>query len=400
MRILEINKFNYSRRGADKHFIDVVRLLKSKGHTVAEFSMRHPKNRVSPWSKYFLSYVGYNAADSNFSEKIKGAARMFYSFEAKRKINLLLDEFRPDVVHIHNVYHQLSPCILFEIKKRNIPIVMTVHDYKIINPNHSLNLNGESYDRCRNGKYYQCFLDKCVKNSYAKSLVAALEMYWHEKIGTYRKNVDAYIVPSNYAKTTLVSWGLPAQKINVLEHFTLPMPENSNNTDLNSRHYALYFGSISAKKGVDVLLRIFKKNKDFKLYLAGMIEDGYEIPEKNQIKYLGELNQRELQNYIKKCLFVISASRLPETFGLAALEANAFGKPFVGLKTGALPEIIENGENGFLADTEAELSEIAGKIIRGEIKFDSRKITEKTLAKYGQERYYSKLSQILRGLTK
>lgn len=178
------------------------------------------------------------------------------------------------------------------------------------------------------------------------------------------------------------------------------MPENSNNTDLNSRHYALYFGSISAKKGVDVLLRIFKKNKDFKLYLAGMIEDGYEIPEKNQIKYLGELNQRELQNYIKKCLFVISASRLPETFGLAALEANAFGKPFVGLKTGALPEIIENGENGFLADTEAELSEIAGKIIRGEIKFDSRKITEKTLAKYGQERYYSKLSQILRGLTK
>ncbi len=100
---------------------------------------------------------------------------MFYSFEAKRKINAILDEFKPDIVHIHNIYHQISPAILFEIKKRGIPVVMTVHDYKLINPNHSLYLDGKPYQRCANGKYYQCFFDKCVKNSYAKSFLASLK---------------------------------------------------------------------------------------------------------------------------------------------------------------------------------------------------------------------------------
>ena len=105
---------------------------------------------------------------------------MFFSLEASRKINALLDEFEPDIVHVHNLYHQMSPAILFEIKKRGIPIVMTVHDFKLINPNHSLRLKGKAYRRCANKKYYQCFLDKCVKNSYALSLLAALEMYWHQ----------------------------------------------------------------------------------------------------------------------------------------------------------------------------------------------------------------------------
>lgn len=400
MKILEINKFYYSRRGADKHFIDVVDLLESKGHEVAIFAMHHPQNRISRWSKYFLSYVGYNSGDSNIFQKIKGVARMFYSSEAKLKINALLDEFKPDIVHIHNIYHQLSPMILFEIKKRKIPVVMTVHDYKIINPNHSLNLNGKPYDRCRNGKYHQCVFDKCVKNSYAKSLVAALEAYWHEKLGTYKKNIDIYVAPSNYVKNILTNWGVPREKIKVIEHFTLSVAEITNDDgDINSQKYALYFGSISAKKGVDSLLEIFKKIPEAKLYLAGMIEDGYKLSANDRVKYLGMLSQRELKDRIKKCKFVVSASKLPETFGLVALEANTHGKLFVGFRTGALSEIIENGVNGFLVNNENEMSEIVKKIMAENIAFDGQKIKEKALDKYGQERYYSKLLEIFGFLT-
>jgi len=129
MKILEINKFHFVKSGADRHFLDLIKLLRSKGHEVAVFAMDHPKNEFSPWSKYFVSYVGYGEKDSLY-HKAKGVFRMFYSLEARNKVNKLLDDFKPEIVHIHNIYHQISPSILSAIKKRGIPVVMTVHDYK------------------------------------------------------------------------------------------------------------------------------------------------------------------------------------------------------------------------------------------------------------------------------
>ena len=218
MKILEINKYFFIKGGAEKHFFDVIDLLRNAGNEIAVFAMRHDNDVYSKRNKHFLSTVGYTKEYSLW-QKIKGVSRMFYSLEAKRKINRLLDEFNPDIVHIHNIYHQLSPMILFEIKKRNIPIVMTVHDYKLVNPNYNLFHDGKFYDRCRNGKYYQCFIDKCFKNSYAQSFLAMSEMYWHEFFGTYKKNIDLYIVPSEFVKNILVERGIDENKIKVLAHF-------------------------------------------------------------------------------------------------------------------------------------------------------------------------------------
>ncbi|KKQ46751.1 MAG: group 1 glycosyl transferase [Candidatus Moranbacteria bacterium GW2011_GWD2_37_9] len=269
MKILEINKFYFPKGGADKHFLDVVALLESAGHEVAVFSMKHLKNKKSRWEKYFVSTVGYTS-EYSLAEKIKGIFRMFFSLEAKRKINKLLDDFNPDVVHIHNIYHQLSPMILFEIKKRGIPIVMTVHDYKLVNPNYNLYHNGKFYNRCQNERYYQCLLDRCVKNSRAKSFLAMLEMYWHDILGTYRKNIDLYICPSEFMKNILVKRGLNEKKVKVVPHFILS-DKNENQEDENSprEKYALYFGRISKSKGVENLIEIFKDIPEMKLYLAG-----------------------------------------------------------------------------------------------------------------------------------
>ena len=410
MKILEINKFNFAKGGADKHFLDIIRLLEKNGHKVAVFSMEHEKNLPSPWKKYFVSKVGYTSEYSLW-EKIKGAARMFYSFETKRKINGLLDEFQPDIVHIHNIYHQLSPAILFEIKKRNIPIVMTVHDFKIICPNHSLYHNGKIYDRCKNGKYYQCLLDKCVKNSYAKSFLAMAEMYWHNcLLKTYKKNVDLYIAPSRFAKNVLEEWGIAPEEIKVLPHFIADnnntvfqytVLEKSNKDERENKrkkyrrkkygdysgNYALYIGRISKNKGVDILINIFKNLKSVKLYLCGEIEDGIDLEKSENIKYLGFLNQAEIQDYLEKARFVVSGSKLPETFGLIALEAIAQGKPFIGFKSGAYGEIIKGGVNGFLAKDEKEMEKIIKKIIRGKIVFNSREIKKTAFRKYNQDAY-------------
>ncbi|EKE19800.1 MAG: Glycosyltransferase [uncultured bacterium] len=394
MKILEINKFYNSRRGADKHFLDVIALLMANGNQVAEFSMLQADNENSDWKKYFLSTVGYT---SNFStwQKIKGMARAFYSFEAKRKINAILDEFKPDLVHIHNIYHQMSPCILFEIKKRGIPVVMTVHDFKLINPNHSLRLNGKPYRRCAEGKFYQCFLDKCVKNSYAKSFLASLEMYWHAWLGTYEKNIDLYVAPSEFVKKTLTAWGMDGDKIIVLPHFT-----PKENVEISRKYafsvaqkFAIYPGKISKEKGVDTLIKIFKNIKGMKLFLAGEVEDGYKIENNPNIVHLGFLPKDELREYVRNSTVVVSGSKLPETFGLIALEALENGKPFVGFDSGAFGEIIENGVSGFIVSTEKEFQRVIEGIAGKSIAFDESKIIENS-KKYNAQAYWENLNAI------
>lgn len=386
MRILEINKFYNTKRGADKHFLDVIELMKEGGHEVAAFSMLQKDNEQSEWSKYFLSTVGYN---KNFTlwQQLKGVGRMFYSLEAKKKINKLLDEFKPELVHIHNIYHQMSPMILFEIKKRNIPIVMTVHDFKLINPNHSMVLNGKPYSRCKNGRYYQCFVDKAIKNSYLKSFIAMLEMYWHELLGTYRKNIDLYLVPSVFVKNTLVQWGIPASKIQVLPHFITREPKNGE-VEIE-KGSLLYAGKISKLKGADELIQAVGNKIGLKLYLAGEIEEDIELPKGENIQYLGVLRQEVLQKYLDKADFVISGSKLPETFGLVALEAISHGKPFIGFNTGAYGELIENGKNGFLAENNREFEACLAKLSGSDLEFDREAIRIEAHKKYSKEAYLS-----------
>lgn len=400
MKILEINKFHFPKGGADKHFLDVCELLESDGYEAARFCMEHENNLPTKWSKYFVSKVGYTS-EYGLKEKLKGTIRMFYSREAHRKIRRLLDDFKPDVAHIHNVYHQLDPTILFEIKKRGIPIVMTVHDYKLINPNHALMLDGKPYEGGRNGKYYQCFLNKCVKNSYAKSFLAMLEMYWHELLGTYRKNIDLFIVPSKYVERTLIKWGIGKEKISVVPHF---VPDINVDNDQNkkaffsSRKTALYAGRISKEKGVNMLLEIFRRNSDMTLKLAGSCEDGFEITKRSGLEYLGFLSKEDVSKHIREVEIVVSASELPETFGLIALEAIMQGKPFFGMDTGALGEIIVNGENGFLANNTNELEQAIGYYSHGLFVFDNEKIRSNAQEKFGSEIYKEKVFGIFNKL--
>lgn len=361
MKILEVNKFNYVQGGADKHFLDLVQLLKAKGNEVAVFSMESEKNEFSPWKKYFVSYVGYQKNDT-FLQKLKGVLRMFYSFEARRKMKKLLEDFQPDIVHIHNIYHQISPSILSTIKKRNIPVVMTVHDYKLICPNYLLQCQGKNWEDLQGKKYLQFIKNRCFKGSYLKSFLVVLETKFHKFLDIYDKNIDLYISPSVFTKNKLVAGGIPAEKIVVQSLFS-----PANNFDEKSKieiseKYILYFGQISKEKGVDDLVEIFSALPNLNLYLAGKKESGIESDSRENVKFLGFLNQRELERYIKNSLFVVSASRLPETFGLITLEAIKNGKPFVGYDAGAYKEIIENDKTGYLCQTKEEMREKIEKL--------------------------------------
>ena len=133
MKIIEVNKFYYRRGGAESYLLDIEKKLQSEGHQVAIFSMKHPKNQPSVWEKYFVSRLSFN--EGSLWDKIRYPFRLFYSFEAKRKFEKLVKDFQPDVIHIHNIYHQISPSILPIAKKYGVPVYMHLHDYKLICPN-------------------------------------------------------------------------------------------------------------------------------------------------------------------------------------------------------------------------------------------------------------------------
>jgi glycosyltransferase involved in cell wall biosynthesis len=241
--------------------------------------------------------------------------------------------------------------------------------------------------------------------------LATLEMYWHNFLGTYEKNIDHYIVPSEFVKNILISRGLNSQKITILPHFISTELEPTQNNEskfkniireqflqeeIESEKYALFIGRETEGKGVKKIIRIFKSIDKNKLYLAGDLN--YAKNRKTaKIKNLGWLNASNLKRYIQKAQFVISTSSLPETFGLVALEAISQGTPFVGYKTGAYPEIITNGENGYLIEKNESFKKIIEKINNGKIKFSNqKKIRQEALDNYGNVRYYNKLIRLFK----
>lgn len=389
MRILEVNKFNHVRGGADKHFVDLANLLQENGNEVAVFAMDHPENIPSEWSKYFVSRVDYE--NGSALNKIKGALRIFWSFEARRKIGKLLDEFQPEIVHIHNIYHQISPSILSEIKKRGIPVVMTVHDWKMICPNYLLNCGGKLCEKCVGGKYWHCLKNKCVKKSYLKSLISMLEMCFHRFIRVYEKNIDLYIAPSQFVKDNLAKAGFSESRIKVLPHFARAV-DARRLLNMQSNNYALYLGRVSKEKGVDELIKIFK-DLPIDLVLAGKRDSDFMIPDLPNIKHIGFKPSQEIESLIRNSQFVVSASQLPETFGLIALEAIANQKPFIGYRAGAYGEIVRNGVNGSLAESKGEL-----KFRIEEFLVNKNRKYYFDISRFSPEKYHQSIIDIFRSL--
>lgn len=379
MRILEVNKFHYPRRGTERHFLDLIALLESHGHEVAVFAMDDPRNVSEKYAKYAVSAVGYNRDDSTRWQRAMGIGRLFWSFEARAKMRALLDEFRPDIVHIHNAYHQLSLSFLPIIRRRGIPIIQTVHDYHLISPD-----KDEYYPSV--GRAYWKFLF-VPKYGFGKRLLLVLKSSW-ERLWGFRDMVDAYIAPSRFVKEALVRGGIPESKITVFPHFVASVPAVAAEMK-PSEPYALYFGGITEEKNIRELAAIFEKLR-FRLVLAGARR--MDIPEGPYVDSVGEKTEDELRSLIAGSSFVVSASRLPETFGLIVLEANIQGKPFFGYATGAFPEIVAEGKNGMLAADAAEFEGNITRFIDGGFSLqDSEVIRSDTSARFGSERYLATL---------
>ena len=346
MKILLVNKFFFRKGGAETVFFDTAKILKDKGHGICFFSMHHANNITSSYEKYFISNVDYE--NNSLKNIFKASGRILYSVEAMRNVERLIEKEKPDIAHLHNIYHQISPSFLSILKKKKIPIVLTLHDYKLVCASYSMLSNLTVCESCRNGKYYNCFLKRCVKSSTAKSFLNTIEMYLHHKIMNVYNLVDCYISPSQFLKQKVKEMGF-AGRIKYLPNF-IQLSHFSPRYDWKEKTI-VYFGRLSHEKGLLTMIRAVK-NLDIKLKIIGdgplrnYLQSMVKNTDTRNVSFLGYKSGKELKDEICKSMAVIVPSEWYENNPMSVIEAFALGKPVIGARIGGIPELVQDNETG------------------------------------------------------
>jgi len=281
LTILHINKFHYLRGGSEVVYFETAKLLESHGHKSIFFSMRHPENVACDTSDYFISYIDFNKINS-LTGHIKTAGRVIYSLEAKRCLSRLLkDKHSVDIAHLHNIHHQISPSIPHELRKRKIPIVMTLHDYKMVCASYNMLVNERPCEVCARGQYQKAIKHKCLKDSYIKSTLSALEMYLHQTVLDIYNNVDIFISPSIFLKDKLWEMGFRKEIVylpNFIDiHKFDELKVEADKDGGGKESCFIYFGRLTHGKGLVTLLEAAKllshRNRNNKIQIK-IIGDG------------------------------------------------------------------------------------------------------------------------------
>jgi len=345
-RLLAINNYYYPRGGSEAVFFEHNRMLEEIGWSVIPFSMRHASNLASPWSEYFIDDLEMNG-DYSLVQKLTRLPKVIYSFEARRRLDQLLARVRPDIAHAHNIYHHISPSILGLLKRRGIPTALTLHDLKIACPAYNMLAPDGICERCKGGKLYNVVSNRCIGGSAAMSLVVMMEAVVHKLLGSYRRHVDCFVVPSRFYIEKFTEWGMPASLFRHVPNF---VDVERHEPRYEPGDAFLYFGRVIRQKGVATLIRAVAAARK-KLLVAGT---GPELDEMRalasqlnaDVTFLGHLGGSQLHDVIRGSRAVVLPSEWYENAPMSLLEAYALGKPVIGARIGGIPELIRENQTG------------------------------------------------------
>ncbi len=389
MKVLLANKFYYPRGGDCIYTINLENLLKQHGHEVATFAMQHPETISSEWSKYFPSEVKFSAGYG----AIEAIRRPLGTKEVKKKFNALLNDFKPDVVHLNNIHSQLSPVIAQIAHERGMKTVWTIHDCKLLCPR---------YDCLRNGKQIceLCFTDKkqvlknrCMKNSLFASLIAYREAqkWTREKLEKY---TDVFICPSQFMASKMIQGGFDKNKITVLCNFI--DVEKTKRESFEKENYYCYIGRLSHEKGITTLIEAANQLPfPLKVIGGGPLSEELQKSIKNEnIDFLGYKNWDEIKDIVGKARFIVIPSECYENNPLTVIEAQCLGTPVLGANIGGIPELIEPRKTGMLFESRniTDLKEKIEQMFSND--FDYAQIAQISQNHYSAEKYYQEIIKI------
>ncbi len=350
MRILVANKFYWPKGGAERVMFDLNRGYESAGHEVVPFSMRSSRNVATPWERHFVSEVDYTRKRSLLA-KVGVAGRTIWSREAASRMRALVRESRPDVAHLHNIHHQLSPSIVDVLRQEGIPAVHTLHDYKVLCPSYLFYTEGALCERCKGGRFHEAIVHRCIQGSIGASAVAAAEMTFHRLARTLERGVRLVVAPSRFLAQKLAEFGVDGARVRVVP----------NGVDLESMQPAesggdafVFAGRLSPEKGLGVLIDALSRAPGVHLVAAGEGPMGAELRERaeravpGRVEWLGARTREDVLARVRGARALVLPSLVYENAPLAALEAAALGVPVIASRLGGIPEIVRDGETGLL----------------------------------------------------
>lgn len=405
MKVLEINAFHYRRGGSESVFFRTSELLRANGDEVVEFTLRWPENLPSPQEQYF--------AESKETRRgplrgIRNIVSYFYHFEAARNLDLLLRREKPDVAQVHLIWGQLTPSILSVLRRHGVPVVLTLHDFRLVCPASVMfNGKGRPCEECEGRRFTRCIANNCCKGSKGLSAMMAAEQYFRNAFFRPSRLVDGVLYVSDFSQRTHLKYmpslaGLPSARIyNTAPHIAdRPTPPSARDP------YWLYFGRLSREKGVETLVEAFAKMPHRQLTIAGtgpladQLRHTVESRGLDNIRLLGFVGGQPLQQLVAEARFVVVPSECFENNPLAVVEAYAEGTPVIGAEIGGIPEIVENGSTGITfesgdVDSLVGAVETSAGIPAGEYAAMQERALEFARRNFNVDGYYPRLADLL-----
>lgn len=359
-----VNKFLFPNGGSETYIFKLSEYLRSQGHDVQYFGMEHEGRRVGNGVNAYTSNMDFHSGSK--LAKLTYPLKIIYSSEARKKLRLVLDNFKPHVCHINNFNYQLTPSIILEIEKwrregNKCRIVFTAHDYQLLCPNHMCyNPNsGENCEKCLSGHFLNCTKDKCIHGSTVKSAIGTMEAMFWKLIGAY-KYIDTMICCSEFMKTKMDSNSLFARKTIAIHNFV----DRVEWKNTEKKNYIIYFGRFSKEKGIDTLLKVCQELPDVQFVFAGTGPLENKINGIANIRNVGFQTGETLETLIQEARFSICPSEWYENCPFSVMESQIYGTPVLGANIGGIPELIAVGKTGelFKSGNATELKEIIQKL--------------------------------------
>jgi glycosyltransferase involved in cell wall biosynthesis len=361
MKIIVVNYRYFISGGPERYLFNIKELLEKRGHTVIPFSVKSSHNKPTEYEKYFLNPIGegkevyfreYKKTD--LRTMLKTFARMFYSFEAKKKLGRLIKDVKPDLVYVLHYQNKISASIFDAASKHRIPVVHRVSDFG------QICANGIFYrarkkdicERCLTGSKVNAVINKCVYDSYIYSSVKAASLQLQRFLGLTKK-ISAFVVPSKFTISKLKVFGFPAEKLHHIPTF-FNFQSIKEGIQISNEPFALFVGRVEEEKGLMTLLKAFE-NTNYSLKIIGSSSSGYDLVLKqylegktHRVEFLGQKQFDEIQTYLSSCAFTVMPTEVYDNFPNTILESYAFRKCVIATDTGSLKEIVIDNETGLL----------------------------------------------------
>lgn len=293
-------------------------------------------------------HIVSNDCISGYWGKLIASLGVVFSITGYRTVRKLIRETQPDVVHVHNFFPLLSPSVFYACQAEGVPVLLTLHNYRVVCPTALLMHDGKMTERSLREGPWWAFRHKVYRDSLAGTFLLCLMIWLHRRLGTWHKQVDRFIVLSEFGRKKFIEGNIPADRLILKPNFVdmplLPVVHRSG---------LLFVGRLSPEKGINVLLKATKSsghNPSFLHKAVRLVGDG---PLASQVKqsglhHLGILDSADVRNQMQLAIALLIPSICPEAFGMVLVEAYANGLPVIASRIGALAELVEDGVTGLL----------------------------------------------------